>query len=175
MRIETERLQLLPITEHYSQEIFREFSPEITRYMFPAPPTRIEDTLQFIQDSIVGMAANRDLQLVIRRNSNQEFLGCCGLHESESAGVGELGIWVKKSAHGHGFGMEAIRGLNSWAQNNLRYHYLVYPVDRDNIPSRRIAEALGGQVIEERTSMSLHGRVLNEVVYRIHRQEERSH
>lgn len=55
--IETERLLLVPISLQYAEEIFKEFSPEITTYMSPKPAKDISETKQFIQDSIQTMNA----------------------------------------------------------------------------------------------------------------------
>jgi RimJ/RimL family protein N-acetyltransferase len=81
----------------------------------------------------------------------------------------ELGIWVKKAAHGHGYGREAITGLTGWAMQNLDFDYLVYPVDRRNLPSRRIPEALGGVIEAEYTMTNASGNLLEILEYRIHR------
>ena len=55
--IETERLLLVPITLHYAEEIFKEFTPEITTYMFPTSAENISETESFIQSSIEKMNA----------------------------------------------------------------------------------------------------------------------
>ncbi len=43
--------------------------------------------------------------MVILDRETGRFLGCAGLHELEAARP-ELGVWLKKSAHGNGFGRE---------------------------------------------------------------------
>jgi len=55
--IETERLLLVPITMQYADEIFKEFTPEITTYMFPKSAEDISETKTFIQSSIDRMNA----------------------------------------------------------------------------------------------------------------------
>lgn len=55
LQTEGDRISLLSIEESYSSEIFKEFTPEITRYMFPKPAERIEETLSFISESLDGM------------------------------------------------------------------------------------------------------------------------
>ena len=35
------------------EDIFREFTPEITKYMFPKAPEKIEETIEFINSKIV--------------------------------------------------------------------------------------------------------------------------
>lgn len=57
--------------------------------------------------------------------------------------------------------------LHVWASDYLVVDSFTYPVDKKNISSRRIAEALGGSVYQEQEIISLSGRVLDEVVYQI--------
>lgn len=168
VEVGTDRLLLLPISEKYAEEIFRGFTAEVTRYMFPKSPNRIEETHEFINRSLKGMRRGEDLQFTITAKESGEFLGCCGLHGHDNPKTPELGIWLKIAAHGSGLGKESIVALKQWADENLVYDYLTYPVDRDNVPSRKIPEALGGEIFEESHCMSQDGRMLDIVVYRIY-------
>jgi hypothetical protein len=44
---------------------------------------------------------------------------------------------------------------------------LIYPVAKQNLPSRRLAESLHGTIVAERNLRKSSGVVLDEVVYRI--------
>jgi len=169
LRIESDRILLTSIDESYANEIFREFTPEIARYMIPKPAGKLEETLSFISVSVDGMRKRRELVLVITTREGKEFLGCCGLHGKEDPRTPHLGIWIKKGAHGNKYGREAIAALASWAARNIESDYLVYPVDRENTASRRIPESLGGIVFEEKKVTTMSGGRLNEVIYRIPR------
>ncbi|ARV60299.1 GNAT family N-acetyltransferase [Nostocales cyanobacterium HT-58-2] len=168
VEISTNRLLLLPISQKYKEDIFREFTEDITTYMHPRSPKHISETESFINDSIVEITNAKHLVVVIVNKSSLEFLGCAGIHEISSEQP-ELGIWLKKSAHGNGFGLETMNALKQWAEENLDYNYLVYPVDKANTPSRRIPEKLGGQIVREYDKTNLSGRVLHIVEYRIFR------
>ena len=74
---------------------------------------------------------------------------------------------AQKSAHFKHYGREAIYHLVKWAQENIVLNYLMYPVDRDNTPSRKIAEYLGGEIFREDVRKSMSGTMLNEVAYKI--------
>ena len=166
LRIEGQRVILPAIHEKFAAEIFTEFNAEITRYMFPKPAETIGGTLAFITESLTKMRRRTDLVLAIAHREG-EFLGCCGLHITQGYRTPELGIWLKKSAHGNGYGKEAIELLTTWAVVNLEFAYAIYPVDKANIPSRKIPEALGGFVISEQKVEAMTGHVLDEVVYKI--------
>jgi [ribosomal protein S5]-alanine N-acetyltransferase len=167
INIDGDRINLLSINEGYTEEIFKEFTPEITRYMLPKPAAVIDETKAFISASLEGMKAGRELVLVITANESGEFLGCCGLHGRCNPNTPEFGIWLKHSAHGNAYGLEAIKTLGRWAVENIEFDYAIYPVDRANIPSRKIAESMGGVVIEEKQVKTMREDILDELVYRI--------
>lgn len=147
-KVETERLLLQPIAPEYREVIFKEFTPEIATHMMPQPAKEIAETKAFITSSIEKMNAGKEITCVIIKKTTGEFLGCSGLHNIDSA-VPEPGIWLKKSAHGYGYGREAIGGLKKWADTNLQYDSFSYPVAPDNTASRKIPLALGGVVVRE--------------------------
>ncbi len=144
-RIEMERLLLVPISMEYRDEIFKEFSAEITVYMYPAPAKDISETEEWINFSLNGLREKSNLQLVILEKDSGEFLGCAGLHNVHTS-TPEMGIWLKKTAHGKGYGREAVTGVKKWADENIHYDYIIYPVADKNISSRKIPESLGGKI-----------------------------
>ncbi|OPX97796.1 MAG: hypothetical protein A4E58_01205 [Syntrophorhabdus sp. PtaB.Bin006] len=135
--------------------------------MSPRPAERIEETLSFIYESLDGIRKGRDLILAITKKENGEFLGCCGLQGKGNPRTPELGVWIKKSAHGNKYGQEAIMTLTLWAVETIDFDYVIYPVDKANIASRKIPEALGGIVFEEKKVRARSGGCLDEVVYKI--------
>ena len=120
-----------------------------------------------MKDALQRQADGTDLHWVIRASGDGEFLGLCGLHGREQFAEPELGIWLRKDAHGRAYGREAIAGIVAWAAVYIESQQLIYPVDRRNVPSRRIPEALGGEIICERKTTAMSGTELDEVVYAI--------
>ncbi|MBW4669932.1 MAG: GNAT family N-acetyltransferase [Cyanomargarita calcarea GSE-NOS-MK-12-04C] len=166
VKIFSNRLILRTIALEFQEDIFREFTGKITTYMFPRSPENISDTKLFITESLKNMIQGDEIILVILEKKSQEFLGCTGIHKLNSDSP-EIGIWLKKSAHGNGYGLETVTTLKEWAEENLDYQYLIYPVDIANIPSRRIPERLGGESFREYDKTNLSGRVLHLLEYRI--------
>jgi RimJ/RimL family protein N-acetyltransferase len=74
-----------------------------------------------------------------------------GLEECDAESP-ELGLSMKESAHGHGFGREVVAALADWAHETLGKKSLIYPVAVQNTASRRIAEGFHGEIIENRTN-----------------------
>jgi RimJ/RimL family protein N-acetyltransferase len=165
--IETKNLLLKGITLDYKDDIFREFTPEITTYMYPKPAERVEETAEFINASIKENSEGSNLQTMILDKNTKEFLGNAGLHHIDTR-TPALGIWVKKSAHGHGYGKEAMVALKAWADKNLDYEYILYPVDRENHASKRIPEFLGGKVVKEYDKINMKGDTLHILEYWIY-------
>jgi len=164
--ISSRRISLTLISERFSKDIYREFTAEITRYMMPPPPQDISETLEFIRSSIEGMQRSEEFVFAIVDTGGQ-FLGCAGFHARESSLTPELGIWIKKSAHGSALGREAVHCLRDWASENLIVSHFIYPVEKNNLASRKIAESLGGAVIREQKVLSLSDNLLDEVVYEV--------
>lgn len=142
-RLESERLVLVPISDDFEENFFDEFTDEISQYMQSKPPRRIQDTRLYIRVAAHTMDRGLSMELVILDKTSLDFLGYVGILSLDTR-YPEFGIWVKASAHGQAFGLEAIDTLKRWAEHNLTYEYLRYPVDVRNYPSRRIPEKLGG-------------------------------
>ena len=121
----------------------------------------------FITISRKRMQDHRELVLAILHKGTGEFLGICGLHARTQPDIPELGIWLKKSAHGQKYGREAIKYLVEWVREHLNVQYFQYPVDKNNWPSRKTAESLGGVIIREGKQKTMSGKLLDEVVYQI--------
>ncbi|OKH27597.1 GNAT family N-acetyltransferase [Chroogloeocystis siderophila] len=165
--IVTNRLVLKPISMEYKDNTFLEFTEEITTYMCPQSPREISETEAFIQEGITQLKIGSDLRVVILKKETQEFLGCAGIHNIKQQHP-ELGIWLKKAAHGNKYGLEVITALKDWTDTNIIYEYLSYPVDRRNIASRKIPEALGGQISREYEYIQIDGNTLYLLEYRIY-------
>ena len=74
----------------------------------------------------------------------------------------EIGLWLKESAHGQGFGREVVAALVRWGHATLDKGSFIYPVATQNTTSRRIAENLHGEIIGNRANPKY-----DSVVYRI--------
>lgn len=165
--IKSKRLKLVPIALKHAEDIFTNFTQEVTKYMYPKPADDVFETKAFIEGSLERMKKNNNVQLVIQNKDKGEFIGCVGLHSTD-CNTPEFGIWTKKSSHGNGYGREAIQALFNWACENIKFDYILYPVDKRNIPSRNIPKSLGGKVAREFKSINQSGFELDELEYHIY-------
>jgi ribosomal-protein-alanine N-acetyltransferase len=129
IEIAATRIVLRPVSMEYKESIYQEFTPEITKYMPFTPRGDITMTEDFIKRSNQELQDETSLQLCILLNNNDnEFLGCCGLHHINTK-ANEIGLWLKKSVHGKGYGLETVEVLIDWANKHFDFDYLFYPVD----------------------------------------------
>ena len=146
--IASKRLVLRPFSAGDADATFPCITPSLTRFMSWEPPADRRHFDSIWQAWLPLIASGKDFVFTIRRESCGSFLGLAGLHDVH-AGTAKLGIWIREDCHGHGFGREAVRLVATWASRAIDIESFTYPVAEANLPSRRIAESLGG-VIEKR-------------------------
>jgi len=91
------------------------------------------------------------LQLVILDKTTKTFLGCIGL-QNIKAKRPLLGLWIKESVWGRGYGREATLAVVCWAKKNLDYNEILYVVSEKNIASVKIAERIGVKMFKKNGS-----------------------
>jgi RimJ/RimL family protein N-acetyltransferase len=157
--IDSPRLQLSQFQMTDAEEVFACITPAITKFMRWEPPSwseyiaRCEERMRTPEPDT--------LSFVIRRRDSHECLGMIALENSNSPSP-EMGLWIKESEHGQGFGREVVAALAEWAHNNLGKETFIYPVAVQNTASRRIAEGFQGKIIGNRTNPKY-----DSVVYKI--------
>lgn len=84
-------------------------------------------------------------------NHDGEFLGDCGLTWQEVNGRSELevGYHMNPEFQGRGYATEAAAACRDFARTVLHASQLVAIIHPDNVPSRRVAEKIGMQYIED--------------------------
>lgn len=95
------------------------------------------------------MKAGTQLGLVIRLTATNEFIGSAGLHPADDEWL-ETGVWIKEEAQGRGYGREAVATVVEWASALFHPSGFLWPVVDENMPSRRLAESLGSEIIGTR-------------------------
>jgi RimJ/RimL family protein N-acetyltransferase len=163
--LKTERLSIVPFSNSYLNPYYEEFTSEITKYQYPDSFSDIEAAKNVLSEFVSNMRRGNMLEMVLLTQDG-EFLGSIevfGLKEETP----EVGLWLKKSVQGAGFGYEALRKMIEYLNSTKKYQYYIYEADIRNIPSIRLAEKFrfekGGY--EEITTES--GKALKLQCYRI--------
>ncbi len=162
----SDRLSLRAFIPADAPEIFDAASPTIARFMTWDPSPSMEAFAEVWSEWVPRMAVGNELFLVARLAATGEFLGVAGLHRIGSTEP-EIGIWIKQTAHGLGYGRESIAAIVKWAAAHIGATGVIYPVVEQNHPSRRLAESLHGTIVGTRKLRKSGGAVFDEVVYRI--------
>lgn len=166
--LETARLRLVPITQKYAADVFREFTSEVTVWMWPSVPKSITDTEKFIMESTLKRVVGKEIVFAVVDKDSGEFFGCTGVHEIDTK-TPEFGIWLKIGAQSQGYGREIVEAIKKWMDETIDYEYIKYPVATENSRSRALAESLGGVAGEEFDTHTQDGRVMREVEYKIYK------
>jgi len=148
IQIETERLRLVPGTVGFAEQIFLEYRDPVIQYMNYGPPESLEQLKERMKNREAEMKKGEQLFMAILLKETGEFLGCMALEDLKEENP-EMGGWLKKSAHGHGYGREAAAALKQWAEENLEYDHILWPCAVANVSSCKLAESLGGKVHRE--------------------------
>jgi [ribosomal protein S5]-alanine N-acetyltransferase len=140
--LESERLLIKPVALEYAQESFEATDDQVTRYMSFQTPKGVDETIDFVNRSIEKMKNGTDYVVFMFSKQTGELIGGAGIHHLDTK-TPEFGIWTKVASHGNKYGLETIKRLKQWADENLDYEYFIYPAFEVNIPSRKIPEAMG--------------------------------
>lgn len=157
--IQSPRLQLSQFQMTDAPEVFGCITPGVARFMSWEPPSWSEYVARCEKRAEAPDPNN--FPFVIRRLDNKECLGMASFEGADSPSP-ELGLWLKESAQGQGFGREVVAALVEWGHATLGKESFIYPVAIQNTASRRIAESLHGRIIANRTNPKY-----DSVVYRI--------
>jgi RimJ/RimL family protein N-acetyltransferase len=157
--IRSSRLQLRQFQMRDAQDVFGCITPAIAKFM-PWDPPSWSEYLTRCEKRVQAPEPNK-FSFVARKLDNEECLGMASLEDADSVWP-ELGLWLKESAHGQGFGREVVAALVEWGRSFLGKGSFIYPVAVQNIASRRIAENLGGEIIGARVNPKY-----DSVIYRI--------
>lgn len=144
-RVNTDRLLITPFTAADADDVYQAITPTLTRFMTFEPEESPEAFANVWEGWLPLIREGEEVIFVARLRDSKQFVGMGGVHNLHQQKP-ELGIWVKESLHGNGYGREIVHAMAKWASERYHPPYFIYPVAEQNTPSRRIAESLGGTV-----------------------------
>lgn len=136
--LKTERLSIVPFNGLYLKPYYEEFSDEITKYQYPDSFSDIEIADEVLSGFVSEMNQGNMLEMVILARDG-EFLGSIEVFGLKEA-TPEVGLWLKGSAQGAGYGHEALRKMIEYLNSTKKYQYYIYEADIRNAASIRLAE-----------------------------------
>ncbi len=149
-----DNFKLIPIDIAYTGEMFRSISDNTVKFTSFNKPRCLDETLEFVNSAINQNSNNESLIMMILEEKPNKFIGMVGLHELKSHSP-KIGIWIKDSFHGKGIGKKSAKAIITYLTEKYSfYKEVIYPVAKNNIPSRKIAENLGGVLDQNYSSKS---------------------
>ncbi|KFF10562.1 hypothetical protein IW15_19685 [Chryseobacterium soli] len=164
LSIKTHRLILRPIHENDIDDINNNFTPKVTEFMPFNPTGDKNEVIHFVESSKKGLIMKTDIVFVILDHKEQ-FIGCCGIHNINPVSV-EVGLWLKEDSQSQGFGSEVIISLIAFIERYFSIEYIMYPVDKENVRSRKIPEKLGFTAFKTYTKQRNESANLDIIEYR---------
>ncbi|MFC0216507.1 GNAT family N-acetyltransferase [Paenibacillus chartarius] len=147
-QFDTERLTLrlpLPGDGAAVYEAMQESLAELRPWMIWANREQsAEETEQIIRESHIAFKERTDLRFHGFLRETGQLVWCGGLHRIDwSAGKFEIGYWLRSPYSGMGYAIEAARGLERLAIEQLGANRIEIRIDNGNLRSIRVAERLG--------------------------------
>jgi ribosomal-protein-alanine N-acetyltransferase len=146
--IETPRLRLRLPQDGDAEALFAlAVDPDVSRYVTWAPPTKVDETREFLGYAAKARELGTDMIWIIERAGSA--IGCIGLHDitwgmrAVRYDNADLGYWLGKPAWGQGVMTEAATHVTRWAFETLGLHKVVVSCFEPNIGSKKVIEKVG--------------------------------
>ena len=133
--------------------------PDVVRYITGTPFSREASWARFLRHPGHWQHMGFGF-LAIEERETGRFIGEAGFHDMRREmtpsieGTLEAGWGLMPSAHGRGYGFEAMQALVGWADATFPGRRMTCIIDPANQPSQRVATKLG---FREVTAASYHG------------------
>jgi RimJ/RimL family protein N-acetyltransferase len=144
----------------------------LRRYLASLPWVAAEPSVEasevFCRNGHANFHARKDFPYLMLEADTARLVGVCGLHRPDwGTPKLEVGYWCRTSALGNGYVTEAVQAVCEHAFERLGAVRLAIVTDRENLPSRRVAErcgfALEGTLRSERRDP--HGSLRDTCIY----------
>ena len=140
--IRSPRLRLSQFQMADAQEVFGCITPAIAKFMPWEPPTLRRGAMRK-----KGTGSGTE-QIFFRHPAARRWpMPWHGLIRRRGFCFARARPLARCNPHGQGFGREVVSALVEWGHTFLGKENFLYPVASQNIPSRRIAESLHGEII----------------------------
>jgi hypothetical protein len=136
LKIESERIIIVPFNTKYLNEYVNEFTEDIVKYQYPESFQDMESAKNTMDYFLDMMEQGKMLELTIL-TKQEEFLGSVEAFHIDMC-TPEVGLWLKASAHGKGYGYEALYRLIEYLNGVGHYISYVYEVDERNVNSMKL-------------------------------------
>ena len=147
--ISTDRLLLRKMTKDDTENLMEIFSDPVAMRYYPSTKNESE-TMEWIEWTKNNYDKYGVGLWIVEDKVTGEFLGQCGIVPQEVDGVMEMeiGYLFVRRVWGKGYASEAALACKNYGFEILRCNRMVSLPDVNNIPSTKVAERIGMQVIK---------------------------
>ncbi|MFF2450823.1 GNAT family N-acetyltransferase [Neobacillus sp. NPDC058068] len=145
----TERLILRRMTKDDTKNLMEIFSDPVAMRYYPSTKNEGE-TLEWIEWTQENYDQYGVGLWIVENKVTGEFLGQCGIVPQEVDGVMEMeiGYLFVRRVWGNGYATEAALACKNYGFEQLKLNRIVSLPDINNIPSTKVAERIGMQVMK---------------------------
>jgi len=145
----TERLILRRMTKDDTKNLMEIFSDPVAMKYYPSTKNEGE-TLEWIEWTQKNYEQYAVGLWIVEDKVTGEFLGQCGIVPQEVDGVieMEIGYLFVRRVWGNGYATEAALACKNYGFEKLKLNRMVSLPDVNNIPSTKVAERIGMQVMK---------------------------
>ncbi|MDD6794472.1 MAG: GNAT family N-acetyltransferase [Clostridiaceae bacterium] len=161
----TERLHIIKADLKYLNDYYKEFTAEICQYQYPDPFKSLADAKELLEYFMGEMNEGNMIELMIL-DQNQEFIGSMEAFGFKEEAL-EVGLWLKSSVHGKGYGYEALKALVDYLKEKYPQKDIIYEVDERNTASIALVKKFPYTVKEANDFITESGKKLRLVPYLI--------
>lgn len=149
--LETQRLIVRETVPEDANDLYEIYEDGNGCYLDPLPESMEEEQkiLSFYFQNIYGFYGY-GMWSVVEKESGA-VIGRAGVEngEIEEKGILELGYVIGRAWQGKGYGFEAAEAVLRYAKEKMGEEEVYLKIDRDNLPSIRLAEKLGFEKMKE--------------------------
>ena len=139
--ISTPRLQLELVSMKYVEEIFKEFTDEVTKTLRASTPKKIEEEAERVIRSQEKYKQWTDMNLVVT-DTQGNFIWWCGIMHVNTP-TPEIWLRIKQSERRKWYGKEMVWALIKRLETYKDFEYIVYRAQKGNMGTRKIVESFG--------------------------------
>ena len=139
---ESDHLKYTVVEDAFLGAFLEHLTPEITKYLSFDANGNQPLLKEYIRRSRIEIANGTALVLVILDKATNEFMGSCGLSDINEDSV-EIGLWLKASAQGKGYGTEVTQKLIDITRQEINTQSILYAVEKGNDASGVIPTKFG--------------------------------
>lgn len=146
---ETKRLVLRPMRESDFDSLYRIFTDVNVMTAFDHPPFTREQMLRWLKRNLDHQDEYGYGLFAVILKETGGLIGDCGLEQMEDMGAAELGYDFRSDFWNQGYATEAAIAVRDYAFDVLGLPQLISLIRVGNHASKRVAEKVGMQLVEE--------------------------